>query len=232
MGIFISGASKVVTVTSVGRAVLIQPGNRKWVTIIECINGLGEIIPPFLILDGKVHLEAWHNQEIPHNWTIAVSDNGWTTEALGLEWIQHFNRWTQSRTIGTHRLLILNGHGSHVTPEFDQYYSQHNIITLCMPSHSSHILQPLDAACFSALKSTYSKLVQHQIRNGIFHLDKADFLRTYAQARSTIQSKKTILSGFRATGLIPFNPERVISSLILTKTPSPPSSSHGQASSP
>jgi hypothetical protein len=34
------GSSKVVTAASVGRATIIQPGDRKWVTTIECINVL------------------------------------------------------------------------------------------------------------------------------------------------------------------------------------------------
>jgi hypothetical protein len=55
----------------------------------------------------------------------------------------------------------------------------------------------------------------------------------YQQARTTIHSERNILSGFRATGLIPFNPDYVLSQLP-ELTPSPPSSSHGlpQISSP
>ena len=101
-----------------------------------------------------------------------------------------------------------------------------------MPAHSSHLLQPLDVACFSPLKQAYGKLVQQLARNDVFHIDKGDFLGMYKQARQAIHSEQNIISGFRATGLIPFNPERVLSVLTITKTPSPPSSSHGWNSSP
>ena len=51
---------------------------------------------------------------------LAVSDNGWTTNELGLEWIQSvFEPNTTPSTKGKYRLLILDGHGSHATPEFD-----------------------------------------------------------------------------------------------------------------
>jgi hypothetical protein len=43
-----------------------------------------------------------------------------------------------------YRLLILDGHSSHLTPQFDEICSQNNIIPICMPAHSSHLLQPLD----------------------------------------------------------------------------------------
>ncbi len=207
-----------------GRATVIQPGDRRWSTVIECINALGWALPPFVILEGRVHLESWYrdNTGLPNGWAVAVSENGWTNDELGLRWIKHFDKWTKTRTVGTYRLLILDGHGSHSTPEFDQFCTDNKIITLCMPSHSSHILQPLDVACFGPLKTAYSRLIQNLARSGRFHVDKTDFLANYQQARPVIHSEKNILSGFRATGLIPFDPERVLSSLTITKTPSPP----------
>jgi len=130
------------------------PGDRMWTTTIECINARGHTIPPFVILEGKVHLSTWYSQktDLPPQWKTAVSDNGWTNDALGLEWIKHFGYHTKSRVTGTHRLLILDGRSSHATPEFGQYCSENNIVVLCMPSHTSHLLQLLNVACFSPLK--------------------------------------------------------------------------------
>jgi hypothetical protein len=49
-------------------------------------------------------------------------------------------------------LLILDGHESHHSTEFELYYQQNNIITLCIPPHSSYLLQPLDVGYFGPLK--------------------------------------------------------------------------------
>jgi hypothetical protein len=47
---------KVVTSSkTVGRATVVQPSNREWVTAIECINASGWYLPPFVILKGKLH---------------------------------------------------------------------------------------------------------------------------------------------------------------------------------
>jgi hypothetical protein len=35
-----------------GRGKAVQPGNREWATAIECINGEGWCLPPFLIVQG------------------------------------------------------------------------------------------------------------------------------------------------------------------------------------
>jgi dihydrofolate reductase len=88
---------------------------------------------------------------------IAVSENGWTTNKLGLAWLKHFDAYTKRRTVGTVRLLVIDGHESYDSLEFQQYCKENNIITLCMPPHSSHLLQPLNVACFSPLKKAYGR---------------------------------------------------------------------------
>jgi hypothetical protein len=218
----VASTSKVVTSSdTIGRATVVQPGNREWVTTIECINALGWCIPPFIILSGKLHQASWY-QDIPSDWAVAVSDNGWTNDRLGYEWVKHFHRHTESRTTGAYRLLILDGHSSHATPEFDQFCTENKIITLCMPPHTSHLLQPLDVGCFSPLKVLYGHEVAELARQGVFHVDKLDFLWIYTRIRLMALSDQNIKAGFQATGLIPFSPERVLTSLTVVRTPSPP----------
>jgi hypothetical protein len=52
----VTATSKVVTSSDrLSRAVVVQPGNREWITAIECINASGWYLPPFVILSSKVH---------------------------------------------------------------------------------------------------------------------------------------------------------------------------------
>ena len=69
-------------------------------------------MPPFLIFAGQHHLSAWY-EDLPRDWVIAVSDNGWTNNELGIEWLKHFNNHIKARAIGARRLLILDGYKSH-----------------------------------------------------------------------------------------------------------------------
>ena len=157
MGIIFLG---MVVTTSDGRirAKLSQPGNREWATVIQGINGVGWAIPPFIILAAQYHLANWYQEcNLPADWCIAISDNGWTNNEVGLSWIKHFDQHTASRTKGIYRMLILNGHESHYSTDFELYCQQHNIITLYMPAHSSHLLQPLDVGCFGPLKQAYGR---------------------------------------------------------------------------
>jgi hypothetical protein len=91
-----------------------------------------------------------------------------------------------------------------------------------MPAHSSHILQPLDVGCFSPLKVLYGKQVEGKIRLSVNHINKDEFLQLYHPAHAQAITEKNIRSGFTATGLVPFDPDRVLSTLNPTvRTPSP-----------
>ncbi len=216
--------AKVVTGSDrAGRPRTTQPGNREWVTIIETIGARGSLVPPLVIFEAVMHQASWYNDLISLDWSIGVSENGWTNNKIGLHWLKEvFDKHTQGCTIGRYRLLILDGHGSHVTPEFDQYCLEHSIIVLCMPPHSSHLLQPLDVGCFSVLKRSYGYLVEQKMGLGVNHIDKSEFLSLYQQARPEALKESNIRSGFAATGLVPYNPDRVLSLLHAQyHTPSP-----------
>ncbi|KAK1916404.1 MFS-type transporter clz9 [Pyrenophora teres f. teres] len=203
-----------------GRPKTIQPGNREWVTLIAAINAAGWSVPPFLIFAGQYHLSAWYQEDIPRDWAIAVSDNGWTNNELGVEWLKHFNAHTQARAVGARRLLVLDGHESHQSLEFQELCKENNIYTLCMPPHSSHLLQPLDVGCFSPLKRAYSREVESLIRHHINHITKLEFLPAFKAAFDQAFTPANIQSAFRGAGLVPLQPDAVLSKLdVQLRTP-------------
>ena len=217
-----------------GKPCLIQPGNQEWVTTIKCINTRGWPIPSTVIFKGKVHIEGWFDEgSIPGSWRIKMSANRWTTDAIGLHWLQKvFIPATNERTRGGYRLLILDRHGSHLTPEFDCTCKENNIIPLYMPAHSSYLLQPLDVGCFGPLKKVYSKLIKEKGRLGYNYINKLDFLKAYPAAYQEVFTAENIQSGFQATGILLSNPKAVLEKLnINLGTPTPPPS-HGGASIP
>ncbi|KAH7471320.1 hypothetical protein FOMA001_g13102 [Fusarium oxysporum f. sp. matthiolae] len=152
MGLIMAGMA-VTGSEGQGRPKSVQPGNREWITAIAAINAEGQSIPPFIIGSGQYHLANWYRESnLPPDWVIATSQNGWTNNKLGLEWLKHFDQSTTNRSTGPYRLLILDGHESHHSADFERYCEEKKIITLCMPAHASHLLQPLDVGCFAVLK--------------------------------------------------------------------------------
>ena len=200
----------------------LQPVNRGWVTNIQGVNAKGWTIPPFLIFPGKVLITSWfHN--LPRDWVIEVVPNGCTSNELGIARLKHFDTHIKDRKVGAHRLLIVDGHESHSSHKFNKYCEEEKIIVLCMPPHSSHLLQPLDVGCFSPLKRAYGDEISSLARYGSKQIKKEAFLLAFKAAFERSITKENITASFRGAGLVPHNPEAVLSKLdVVLRTPTPP----------
>jgi hypothetical protein len=162
--------------------------------------------PPFIIYKGRVHISAWFEEvDIPRDWKLPVSENGWTNNPLGLEWLEHFDKHTKAHQVGAYRLLILDGHESHLNQEFKDYFLENKILMLCMPPHSSHILQPLDVVCFLLLKSKYSQCVRDLAHKRVIHINKEGFLPAFKDASFDVFTKAICCKAFEASSLVPLD---------------------------
>ena len=83
-----------------------------------------------------------------------------------------------------YRLLIIDGHDSHVTLEFIEYCDAANIKPYCLPPHSTHLLQPLDVGLFSPLQKAYGKAVDRISRFSFAKIWKVSFLLLLVEART------------------------------------------------
>lgn len=197
-----------------GRGKAVQPGNREWATAIVCINGEGRSVPPFLVVQGVNHLANWYTEsDLPYDWAIKPTSNGWTDNETGLEWLKHFDKHTARTAKGPYRMLVLDGHESHDSAAFQAYCKSNNIIPLCLPAHSSHLTQPLDVGCFSVLKRSYGLQIEHFIKAHINHITKVEFFIAFKAAYEQSISAQNSQAGFRGAGLIPYDPQVVISKL-------------------
>lgn len=81
---------------------------------------------------------------------------------------------------------------------------------LCLPSHTSHILQPLDVGVFKSFKSFFSKECRRYIAKHPGRVITEEVLASvvgeaYVQSHTPLN----VLSGFKKTGVYPFNPGAV-----------------------
>jgi hypothetical protein len=120
-------------------------------------------------------------------------------------------------------LLIIDGYKSYCLLEFQDYCKENKIITLCMPSHSSHLLQPLDVVPYSLLKRYYGDGISLLARSSIYYIDKETFLPAFKAAFEKTFTQENICAGFRGAGLVPYNPDAVLSKLdVRLRTPTLP----------
>ena len=196
---------------------LIQDGNREWITTIACICADGSSLSPALIyqaVSGKIQ-DTWLQDFDPteHKTFFSSSPSGWTNNEIGLAWLkQVFDRETKAKARRSYRLLILDGHGSHISMAFIKYCDDNKILLAIYPPHSTHTLQPLDVCLFKPLSTAYSaELASFMERcQGICSITKRDFFRFFYKAWTTSFKESTILKAFEVTGLSPLNPQVVL----------------------
>ena len=127
-------------------------------------------------------------------------------------WIEHFEARTRSnlRSPEEYRLLICDGHDSHISAGMVNFCIQKRIDVLLLPPHSSHLLQPLDVAIFAPLKRAISLQISRLLRSGITRIQKAEWLERYIEAREQGITTANILAGWCGAGLFPENMHRVL----------------------
>jgi hypothetical protein len=98
----------------------------------------------------------------------------------------------------------LDGHNSHCTFTFCKYAADKKIIIICLPSHTTHALQPCDVGAFGPLAQSWKREVTLASQS-LIAIRKDNLLAYYHAARVTALKTTTIQSAFRKTGIWPLD---------------------------
>ena len=84
---------------------------------------------------------------------------------------------------------------------------KNGIEVLAIPAHTSHILQPLDSTPFANFKTAWNNsLIEYLFKNVGCKMSKQDFWVVFWPAWCKSMTTAAIQSGFRKTGIFPYNP--------------------------
>jgi hypothetical protein len=190
-----------------------QDGSREFITLIAAICADGTAVPPALIYKGA-------SGDLQSSWVEEVgvqdeaffgsSPTGWSNNEFGLVWLEkvfHTTTIKKAEANRCRRLLIVDGHSSHVNIKFLDTCDRLRIIVLILPPHATHRLQPLDVGLFGPLASYYSFEINELMRKsgGLVQLTKRMFWGCFKKAWDKAFSVKNIESAFAKTGYWPFN---------------------------
>ena len=195
----------------------LQDGSREWITLLACVCADGSALPPSLIYQAtnKAIQSSWVEdiKAGKHGVHVSSSPSGWTNNDIGLAWLEQvFDRYTKAKARRSYRLLILDGHGSHITMDFIEYCDRNKILLAILPPHSTHTLQPLDVVLFKPFSSAYSAELTTYLQKsqGLVPIKKGDFFPLFWKAWISSFKEETILKSFKATGISPCNPEVIL----------------------
>ena len=196
-----------------------SPNNREWVSIVELVSALGRLIRPLIIFKGKHPQSTWFYQGKVPNQIYTTLKNGWIANHIIFGWLTNVFLPETKPPSNKARLLILNGHTSHHSIEFLLECKQNNVQLIFLPPYSTHVLQPLDLSCFSAVRLKYrGQIADLASLNDAALIKKYRFIKYYHKAQKEGLIARTIKSRWRTSSIYPQNPRKGFkSSLVKNK---------------
>ncbi|RAL64748.1 hypothetical protein DID88_001779 [Monilinia fructigena] len=168
------------------------------------LNETGKALSPMVIFKAQNTNSAWIPKDTPQSWQFSTSTNGWTSNSHGLEWLKRVFEPESKKVSGDRpRLLIMDGHSSHITGSFIAFCIEKDIDLLILPPHCSHLLQPLDIAVYGPMKRYHALEVDRYSRAGVKRIQRAEWLA----------GEELVL--------VPFAPRKVLDSLPFNSSQQP-----------
>lgn len=188
------------------------------VTVMFSFSADGFVIPPDVILPRK-RFSRDILRSFPGDWGLGSSENGWMDTSNFIMYIKKILYPTLVKR-GTKFPIIyfVDGHSSHTALEAADTCNKLGIILIALYPNATRILQPADVAIFKPLKSNWSKTLDSWRSN---HISEKMTLTTFGPLLEKTMDesfkKSTIINGFSACGLFPYNPDAVDFSKCLAK---------------
>ena len=116
------------------------------------VNAFSRYIPSMLIFSKSFPRDI---NGLPNNWKLTTSKSGYMDSNLFVQWLEEVfvPNCGRSRPV----LLTMDNLGAHMTPRAIDVAKANQIELLCLPAHSTHLLQPLDVRVFHLVKSNLAK---------------------------------------------------------------------------
>lgn len=188
----------------VGKATSAERGTT--VTMALAVSAIGNTVPPMFIFP-RVHFKEFMVRDGPPGCIGTAHPSGWMTASSFMEFIEHFHKHVNS-TKDKPCLLLLDNHDSHLSIPVLNFCKDNGIILVSFPPHTSHRLQPLDKSVYGPFKKYYFAGVDQWMTNNPGKTYSIyDIPGVVKQALPNATNPANVMSGFSATGIMPFNPE-------------------------
>ncbi|XP_018576511.1 uncharacterized protein LOC108915046 [Anoplophora glabripennis] len=177
------------------------------VTVVACCGADGRFIPPTLIFKG-VNQKAEYSDGLPAESKVYMNKNSsFINSELLLKWLKE--QFIPNKPPGK-CLLILDAHTSHSTDGDMLQVADNDIVILCLPSHCTQALQPLDRSFFKPFKTYLNQEAQLWMKhNASRNLTRYQAGSLIGKAWLRSASVATAINGFKAAGIYPVDPNAI-----------------------
>lgn len=119
-------------------------------------------------------------------------------------------------------MLIFDSYDSHLTREVLKFMKDNLIWPFCLLPHSSHLTQPLDVGVFQSFKHWHTEAIDTAMRQAGGDFSRIDFLAYFQAIHDKAFKATTVVSAWRKSGLVPYDPDVVLRHLAEFQRPASP----------
>lgn len=196
------------------RVHLIANEHAENVTIVGCVNAIGNPIPPMILFKGKRRKPTFRDN-LPAKSVVVMTEKGSMTIEVFNKWLEHFGQFKVPGKV----LLILDGAKCHLDLSICMKAEELDIDIFCLPSNTTHELQPLDKSCYGPFEHYWDEeLMNYWNRFPDRTLNKERFGAVFTPVWHKSMTSMNIMRGFEATGIYPYAPEKIPDEAFLPST--------------
>nr|XP_049694742.1 uncharacterized protein LOC126054213 [Helicoverpa armigera] len=182
------------------------------ISLMFTATAAGRCLPLYVVYKATNLYSEWINGGPPET-RYNCTKSGWFDSAMFEDYFETIIISWAKETEGA-KVVICDNLSSHFSVKVVELCAQHNIKFVFIPPRSTHLTQPLDVAFFAPLKKCWRKILyQYKLKNPTqTTLNKKHFPKLLNELIEVIKinEKRNIISGFRASGIFPLNPQEVL----------------------
>ncbi len=201
------------------------------VTVVAAGSAVGFLIPPMILFKGVRKDLSWVKL-LPTGSAVEMTPKGCMNIETFVKYLDHFAKYKptgkflhEKREIDqllsrSHHLwfiyvpgkclFILDGAKCHFDISIVTTATSHDIELLCLPSNTTHKLQPLDKTLFGPLEKAWNdEVLTYWERDATRTLNKLEFCSIFSKAWARAATSRNVVCGFQVCGIYPYDPNRI-----------------------
>ena len=156
-------------------------------------------------LTGNPSSLTWHEERFQERCTDCQEVAGWMLSSSNLGLVTTFWHMLHQCALYYYSLTDIRA-TLNFEPGFVKKAAEEQVIVFCLPPHTTHLTQPLDKGCFGPPKIYWREECQDYIASNPGKVvTRFHFSQLFSWACYRGMTMHNIITGFRITGVFPFN---------------------------
>lgn len=154
------------------------------------------------------------------NYGLNQTETGWTrTESFYYFVSIHLHNQWEAKGAPKPRILTIDGYGAHFSSKLFRWCRVNGVIIIVLYPGATPYMQMCDTTMFGPMKQKHAQLYsQWRLQNPSKTMNDVEFVKILKQINDAVIKKESIINGWRATGLQPFNFNNLNTDGLLSKS--------------